>query len=188
MVEFEDRGRLVAVDDIDDLVFLELLFHSLHDFQHKLDLLGRIHFGFRMVAIVAVVAILLLVVLTEVMEQVFAAAVGGFGVCRGLREQLFDDLLFGDRLLGGEFFEFVQILGVVEGDAKSFAVVTAGASGLLVVAFETLGHVVVDHEAHVRFVDAHAEGDGGHDDLGFLHQEVILVLDACFGVEAGVVG
>ena len=43
-------------------------------------------------------------------------------------------------------------------------------------------------EAHVRLVDAHAEGDGGHDDDAVLALEPRLHLAAHRRVEAGVVG
>ena len=66
--------------------------------------------------------------------------------------------------------------------------VAAGAAGFLVIAFQRLGQVQVRHEAHVGFVDAHAEGDGGHHHHAFLAQEAALVFRADAGVEAGVVG
>jgi hypothetical protein len=62
------------------------------------------------------------------------------------------------------------------------------APGLLVVALQALGNVVVDHEAHVRLVDTHPEGDGGHDHVHLLHQELVLVLGALVGVHASMVG
>ena len=45
----------------------------------------------------------------------------------------------------------------------------------------------MDDKAHVRFVDAHAESDGGYDHVHFLHQEGILVAGAGFGVQTGMV-
>ena len=45
--------------------------------------------------------------------------------------------------------------------------VAPGAANLLVVAFEGRGQPGVNHGADVGLVDAHAEGDGGHDDLQF---------------------
>jgi hypothetical protein len=80
-----------------------------------------------MVAIVAVVAILLQIILAEVVEKVFAAAVGGFGVGCCLRKELFHDFLLRNRLLGREFLQFIEIFGVIEGNAETFAVVTDGA-------------------------------------------------------------
>jgi hypothetical protein len=46
----------------------------------------------------------------------------------------------------------------------------------------------VDHEAHVRFVDSHAEGGGGDDDLDLAAHERLLGRLAGFGQQAGVVG
>ena len=46
----------------------------------------------------------------------------------------------------------------------------------------------MDDETHVRTIDAHAESDGGHDDVGVLVEEGILVAAALGVGEAGVVG
>ncbi len=66
--------------------------------------------------------------------------------------------------------------------------VAPGAAGLLVVGLDALGQVQVGDEAHVRLVDAHAEGDGGDDDDAVLAQEALLVARAGLGRQAGVVG
>ena len=66
--------------------------------------------------------------------------------------------------------------------------VAPGAAGLLVVALDVLGQVVVHDEAHVRLVDAHAEGDGRHDDLQIVAQEHLLHLPALLIAQAGMVG
>ena len=42
-------------------------------------------------------------------------------------------------------------------------------------------------EAHVRLVDAHAEGDGGHHHDAFFAQEAVLVLGALRVIHAGVI-
>jgi hypothetical protein len=46
---------------------------------------------------------------------------------------------------------------------------------------------VVDYEAHIGFVDAHAEGNGGHDHVHVFHQEPVLVAGALAGVHASMV-
>ena len=69
-----------------------------------------------------------------------------------------------------------------------FASVTSCTSCLLIIALEALGDVVVDDIADVGFVDAHAESDGGNDDIDFLHKEVVLCLCADSGFHAGVIG
>ncbi len=59
---------------------------------------------------------------------------------------------------------------------------------LLVVALDRLGQVVVDDEAHVALVDAHAERDRGHDDEDVVAGEGILHAPALGCGQAGVVG
>ena len=56
--------------------------------------------------------------------------------------------------------------------------VAAGAADFLVVALDVFGQVVVNHPAHVALVDAHAEGDGGHDHLQVVLQKGFLRLAA----------
>ena len=43
-------------------------------------------------------------------------------------------------------------------------------------------------KSHIRFVDAHAKGDGGNNNIDALHQEVVLRLGAHGNVEPGMVG
>ncbi len=54
--------------------------------------------------------------------------------------------------------------------------VTPGTARLLVIILHALGHVVVQNEPHVGFVDAHAEGVRRHNDGGFVVDEIILIL------------
>ena len=49
--------------------------------------------------------------------------------------------------------------------------VATGAARLLVIRLDALRHVEVRDEAHVRLVDAHAEGDGGHHHDGIVADE-----------------
>ena len=66
--------------------------------------------------------------------------------------------------------------------------VAAGAAGFLVVALDVFRQVQVRDETHVGFVDAHAEGDGGHHHQAFFAQKTVLVAAAHVAVQAGVVG
>ena len=63
------------------------------------------------------------------------------------------------------------------------AAVAAGTAGLLVVGLHGAGHVEMGHVAHVRLVDAHAEGVGGHHDRGLIVHEGPLVALALVGQE-----
>ena len=68
--------------------------------------------------------------------------------------------------------------GVQEDGAAGLAV-ASGAADLLVVALDGAGKRGVDDGADVGFVDAHAEGDGGDDDLELAGEEVALHAFAC---------
>ena len=46
----------------------------------------------------------------------------------------------------------------------------------------------MDDVAHVGFVDAHAEGDGGYDDINILLEEGVLVLTTHGGIHASMIG
>ena len=65
--------------------------------------------------------------------------------------------------------------------------VAAGPAGLLIIGFQAAGHVVVDDEADVGLVDAHAEGQRGHDDLDASRHEGVLRIAALVGRQAGVI-
>ena len=69
-----------------------------------------------------------------------------------------------------------HVPGRIQQNAVSRGPVPSGAARLLVIAFDVLGHVVVDDKADVGLVDAHAEGVGGHHDGGPVIGEVLLVL------------
>ena len=60
----------------------------------------------------------------------------------------------------------------VEQHALRFQPVAAGASGLLLVVLDRLRHPGVQDEADVRAIDAHAEGDGGDDEVALLRREL----------------
>ena len=122
------------------------------------------------------------------MQQRLAAAHRTLGVGNRLQQQQLADLLFGDGLALHELLEFLDVLVTVKGQAVALAAVAAGTARLLIIAFERLGNVVVDDIAHVGFVDAHAEGDRGDDDLHALHQEVVLIGGARRRIHPGVVG
>ena len=79
------------------------------------------------------------------------------------------------------------VLIAEENHAARGLAVAASAAGLLVIGFERAGHVVMDDEADVGLVDAHAESVGGDGDgAGGLH-ELFLVGGAGCGVHATVI-
>ena len=126
----------------------------------------------------------------EVAEQPHAPAVGGFGQRQQRVELAAHHLLevFAGRALVDHAALVHHVLQAVGHPGVGGQAVAAGAAGLLVVALDVLGHVQVGDEAHVRLVDAHAEGDGGHHHHAVLAQEAVLVALPHLGVQARVVG
>ena len=68
----------------------------------------------------------------------------------------------------------LAILLVIEQHALGGPPVPSGAPGLLEVILQRAGRVGMDDQPHVLFVDAHAEGVGGADDLDVASQEFVL--------------
>ena len=76
----------------------------------------------------------------------------------------------------------------IEQKAIGLETVAARTPNLLVIALDVFRQVVVNDEAHVRFVDAHAKRNRRDDDLHVVTNEHLLVLCAhCIG-KARVVG
>ena len=65
--------------------------------------------------------------------------------------------------------------------------VAAGTAGLLLISLDGFGHGDVQDEADVGAVDAHAEGDGGDDEVAFFLDKLFLHAPAEFGGHAGVI-
>ena len=59
--------------------------------------------------------------------------------------------------------------------------ITPGTPDFLGVVFEALREIVMKDRTDVRFIDAHAEGDGGDDDPGLARHERTLCIRTEFG-------
>ena len=66
--------------------------------------------------------------------------------------------------------------------------IAARAPGLLVVGLHALRQIRMRHEAHVRLVDAHAEGDGGDDDHPVVALKAVLMPLAHVAGKARMIG
>ena len=146
---------------------------------------------------VAAAAAIFRVVLAEIVqddaaEAPPALAVGDHGV-QPPQVLLMDALPGG--LVQGVVFRTVldegpggdDVRGGVEQDAVRRFPVAPGAAGLLVVGFQAFWHIVVDHEGDVGFVDAHAEGVGGHHDGAAVILEILLILPTLAVLQPGVI-
>src|SRR5882762_1193121 len=134
--------------------------------------------------------------LIEVMQLNGAAALGRFRIVQDLAQLLARDSLFILERRAGILIDLLlnEKLGgadiggaEIESAARGIAV-AAGAARFLIVAFEALGQVVVNHPADVRFVDAHSEGDGRDDHLHIVANERFLIVAPGLRLESGVTG
>ena len=188
-----DLLRVSAAQDLDDMLnahakaaLIANPKHARKKFlggQRAIELLARAE------AIVATTAVVAVEHLAEVPEQLRASALAAFGVVQHAFELRERNLPFA-RV--GLFVDEAQLLHAIAGAEEKQALarqaVAPGAARLLIIAFETLWQIVVDDEAHVRFVDAHAERDGGAHDPHFVAEESLLIARAIRRLHARVIG
>ena len=129
-----------------------------------------------MQTVVAIMAVFLSILFTEIVQQHLPATYTRLGIGCSLSQQLTTDILLGNGFALHELIEFLQVLLGIERDTHALTAVTTGTASLLIVAFQRLGDIIMDDETHIGFVDTHTEGDGGHNDVNLLHQEVVLGL------------
>ena len=80
-------------------------------------------------------------------------------------------------------------VGIIEEQLASGSLaIASGTSGFLVVSLDAAGDFVMDHEAHIRAVDAHAKGVGGDRNVGLAANELFLRLFAFLVAHATVIG
>ena len=128
--------------------------------------------------------------LVKIGQQAGAPAIGGFGQTQERLQLAAHDLF--EIFLGRAFVNHAplvhHVLQAVAHPGVGGQAVAPGAAGLLVVALDVFGHVQMRHKAHVRLVDAHAKGDGGHHHDAILAQKPVLVQLPGFAFQARVVG
>ena len=141
------------------------------------------------VAVVAVGAIVGCVGFAEVVQQrlaatgqlVFCIADNGIQVLDG-------DAFFLALFLVDEIVDLGDVGITIKQEAVCGQTVTPGATDLLIIAFDAFRQIKVDDEAHVGFVDAHPEGDGGDNDLHIVADERFLILLSVYIFQSGVIG
>ncbi len=94
-------------------------------------------------------------------------------------------------LVGRRFVDHLtqphHVLQAVDHPRLRRLAVAPGAAGLLIVGFDALRQIQMRDEAHVRLVDAHAEGNRRHHDHAVLALEARLMSLAHFGREPRVI-
>ena len=101
---------------------------------------------------------------------------------------MFGIVALGYGLVFVEFLQLHNVIDVIKHHAVAFQAVAARTPRFLVVAFERLGRVIVNHKPNVGLVNAHSEGNCGADYVHFFVQKSVLVAHARRRVQARVVG
>jgi len=94
---------------------------------------------------------------------------------------------FGVGLLVNEPAVFDAVARAEQQQAFAGQPVATRAARLLIIALDVLRQVVVDDKAHVRFVDAHAEGNRGADDAHLVAEKCFLAPRPLGGFHARVI-
>ena len=134
----------------------------------------------------------------KVAQHVFAQAAGGIAVALHLAEQavsilerpralLVVECLIGSIAAVDQKAAHTEIVAVPQQMAACRIAIAAGAARFLVVCLDALGHVVVNHIAHVGLVDTHAKGVGGNHHLNVVVDKGTLALAAGIVAHAGMV-
>ena len=189
MAQLPDAGIVLAQQHVHHMVHAETLAGAIHAGQRLAGRFGAVPYLGRAEAGITIAAGLFEPV-TEILQQGLAAAGSDLAqpqqgvqlvplhpLVAFIRLGAVDHLTQGDHVL-----QAVHHPGV-----RGFAV-APGAARLLVIGLHALGQIQMGDEAHVRLVDAHAEGDGGADDDPVLAQKTRLVPPANLGGQAGMVG
>ena len=141
-----------------------------------------------MQTVVTVSAIILFIGFTEVMQQHLSTTNRSLGICSGLNQQLTTDILFCHRFTLHEFIKLLQVLIRIKGQTDTLATITTSTTGFLIIAFQRLWYVVMDHKTHIRFIDTHTKGNSCHNNVDILHQELILSIRTCVRIQSCVIG
>ena len=121
------------------------------------------------------------------MQQRLAPAYGRFGISSGFQQKLLANFLLCHRFSLHELFQFLQVFVCIKGYALTFTAISTGTSGLLVIPFQTLWNIVVNHKPYIRLVDSHTESDSCYNNVHFFHQEIILILSPRQRIHPGMI-
>ena len=130
------------------------------------------------------------VLLSEVIQNIAPQTMVGIAIANhGIKAEEFS----GNEAAAfffGEFFIFrgmldqifcrADIRSRIQQNAFRVFAISAGASGLLIVGFDALGHIIVNHISNIGFVDAHTKGIGCNHHPSAVINKIVLIDPAFF--------
>ncbi|CCY15789.1 putative uncharacterized protein [Prevotella sp. CAG:755] len=180
-----DSGRIAADQDVHHGLEARSLACTGYGTQGFLRVDRPVKTDGRAAAYIAIAAIVL-AHFAEIIEQYAATAHLGLRIFLHTAETLHVYLAL--PALPGKRGQLHDVCIVVEQESVGRQAVAPRTAYLLIEALDALRQVVVDDPPDVALVDTHAEGDGRHDDLDTVADEVGLRGVAFVGTEACVVG
>ena len=163
---------------IDDIFYAETFADSIDHLDNRDGLFSSLDTPARILTIVTIAAIFLFICLTEIMHKYLSATHRRLGIVSRLHEQLAADLLLGHRFGLYKFFQFLKVFTRIERYASPLPAITSGTTGLLIISFETLRDVIMNHISHIRLVYSHSERDCGDNHIDILVEESIRSVSA----------
>src|SRR5215207_2320431 len=133
------------------------------------------HFAFFANTVITDTAIFTLKGLAEIGEQWLAPACAPLGVARHRIQMLVRRGSLRFLFLVYKIPELAGIGIVIKQQTMCRQTIASGAPDLLVITFNTLWQIKMDHEAHVRLINAHNKCNRRHDNLCVIPDESFLV-------------
>ncbi len=189
LVVFErlNLGSQFSNEHIDHVIGFELFLQSADHFEHGAQLLFSLDLFFRIQTVITIAAIILRIFLAEIMKEHLSTANGCLGISSRFQQELFSDFLFSNGFSLHKLLQFLQILVGIKSDALAFAAIASCTSRLLIITFEALGNIVMNHITYIGFINTHTESDGCHNHIHLFHQERVLIGRADSRIHSGMV-
>ena len=168
MLVRDDIIRGMTCDKVNHIVGTKIFLQFLNSKEHDDKCVLRLLFRLRMQAVVTIAAVILRIFLAEIMEQHLTTTNRRFGIGSRLCQQLAPDILFGNGFAFHKLLEFLEVFIAIESNTLALSSITSGTSCLLIIAFQTLGDIIMNHETHIGLVNTHTKGYSGHDDINIL--------------------
>ncbi|MCG3120600.1 MAG: hypothetical protein ALAOOOJD_03365 [bacterium] len=124
----------------------------------------------------------------EIRQQRNTPAALAFRIAEQHAEMMVGDLALGSGFLIDKESDLRHIAVAQQQQAIRAQPVAAGAADFLIIRFKVFRQIIMNDEAHVRFVDPHAERNGGDDNLRVIAEKGFLILRALFVGQAGMIG
>ena len=96
--------------------------------------------------------------------------------CRSFSNQQTTNLLLRHRLVLHELLQLLNVRWIIEQQTITLHTISTTTTRFLIIPFQTLRHIIVDHKPHIRLIDAHSKRNGSHNHIAIFHQKRVLMM------------